>query len=53
MDRDRVCVIGSGVAGLSSAWLLSQKYDVTIIEKQESLGMDAASVTYMGRYITV
>ncbi|WP_058554562.1 NAD(P)/FAD-dependent oxidoreductase [Thiohalocapsa sp. ML1] len=36
--RDRVCVIGSGIAGLASAWLLSQRHDVTLIEKNGYFG---------------
>jgi len=37
----KVAVIGSGVAGLSAAWLLSQKHEVTLYEKTSRLGMDA------------
>ena len=43
--RQRVCVIGSGIAGLSSAWFLSQHHDVTLIERSPKLGMDAHAVT--------
>ena len=34
----KIAVIGSGVAGLSAAWLLSQRHDVTIFEKADRLG---------------
>jgi predicted NAD/FAD-binding protein len=34
----RVAVVGSGVAGLVSAWLLSRRYDVTIFEADSRLG---------------
>lgn len=34
----RIAVIGSGIAGLASAWLLSRTYDVTLFEAQGRLG---------------
>jgi uncharacterized protein len=34
----RIAVVGSGVAGLSAAWLLSQRYAVTLFEAQSRLG---------------
>src|ERR1700749_1570117 len=34
----RIAVIGSGIAGMSCAWLLSQRHDVTVYEKNERLG---------------
>lgn len=34
----KIAVVGGGVAGLSSAWLLSQHHDVTIIEARSRLG---------------
>lgn len=33
-----IAVIGSGIAGMSAAWLLSQKHDVTVYEKNPRLG---------------
>lgn len=44
IDRDlpdharRVAVIGSGISGLSAAWLLSRKLDVTLYESEPRLG---------------
>lgn len=34
----RIAVIGSGISGLSAAWLLSRNHDVTVIENQPRLG---------------
>ncbi len=34
----KIAIIGSGITGLSAAWLLSKKYQVTIYEKAEKLG---------------
>ncbi|WP_407276462.1 NAD(P)/FAD-dependent oxidoreductase [Halothiobacillus sp. DCM-1] len=34
----RIAVIGSGIAGLASAWLLGQKYSVTLFEQNDYLG---------------
>jgi predicted NAD/FAD-binding protein len=36
--RQNIAVIGSGIAGMSAAWLLSQKHDVTVYEKNARLG---------------
>tara|TARA_R100000027_G_scaffold958_1_gene1100 strand:- start:10367 stop:11656 length:1290 start_codon:yes stop_codon:yes gene_type:complete len=34
----RIAVIGAGVAGLTAAWLLQRKHDVTIFEKNDYVG---------------
>ena len=34
----KIVVVGGGVAGMSSAWLLSQQHDVTLIESRHRLG---------------
>jgi len=34
----RIAVVGSGIAGLGSAWLLSQRHDVTLYEAANYLG---------------
>lgn len=36
--RQNIAVIGSGIAGMSAAWLLSQRHDVTLYEKSGRLG---------------
>lgn len=30
--RHRIAVVGAGISGLASAWLLSQQHDVTLFE---------------------
>ena len=34
----KIAVVGSGISGLSAAWLLSQRHDVTLIEADDRLG---------------
>lgn len=46
--RLRVAVIGSGVAGLSAAWLLSRRHDVVVYEKDDRLGGHAHTVDVPG-----
>ncbi|MBB5747263.1 NAD(P)/FAD-dependent oxidoreductase [Brevundimonas variabilis] len=36
--RQRIAVVGSGITGLSCAWLLSQAHDVTLYEADDRLG---------------
>lgn len=36
--RKTIAVIGSGIAGMSAAWLLSRRHDVTVYEKNGRLG---------------
>ena len=36
--RRRIAVVGSGIAGLASAWWLSQRHDVTLFERSHRLG---------------
>ena len=44
----RFAVIGAGVSGLSAAWLLSQKHDVVIYEREDRLGGHANTVSVPG-----
>lgn len=45
-EKPRLAVIGSGIAGLSSAWLLKQKYQVTLLESHERVGMGVFTIDY-------
>jgi len=38
INRQRVAVVGAGISGLASAWLLSRRYDVTLFEAGNYLG---------------
>ncbi len=50
-----IAVIGSGIAGLSAAWLLSQRHDVTLYEKNKRLGghSNTVEVDYDGARMAV
>lgn len=37
-QKKSIAIIGSGITGLSAAWLLHEKYDVTLFEKNDYLG---------------
>ena len=41
----RIAVIGSGIAGLSAAWLLKSRHDVTLYEQEARLGGHANTLT--------
>lgn len=38
MPRQKIAVIGAGVAGLSAAWLLDRQHDISLYEKAPRLG---------------
>jgi predicted NAD/FAD-binding protein len=50
-----VAVIGSGIAGLGAAWLLSKRYRVTLYEREPRLGghTNTVRVKFGGREIAV
>ncbi len=47
-ERLNVAVVGSGVAGLSAAWLLSQTHNVTLFEADHRLGGHAHTAEVPG-----
>ena len=47
-----LAVIGTGIAGLSAAYLLKDKFRVTVFESQARAGMGAHSVDYVSKGIT-
>jgi len=47
-SRQNIAIIGSGISGLSAAWLLSQAHDVTIFEAANRLGGHANTVDAEG-----
>ena len=38
MYKKKIAIIGSGISGLSAAWLLSIDHDVTVYEKNNYAG---------------
>ncbi|CAI8322851.1 MAG: Uncharacterised protein [Opitutia bacterium UBA7350] len=45
LPKQRIAVIGSGVAGSTAAWLLNRHHDVQLFEKNETLGGHTRTLT--------
>ena len=45
MGKKRLAVIGSGISGLSAAFFLSKKYNVSLFEKNNTLGGHTRTVS--------
>ncbi|MEB2844448.1 FAD-dependent oxidoreductase [Rhizobiales bacterium RZME27] len=45
-DRLNIAVVGSGISGLSAAWLLSQRHDVTVFEAADRIGGHSNTVEF-------
>ena len=37
-DRKRIAIVGAGVAGITAAWLIGKRHDVTLIERNDYVG---------------
>lgn len=46
--RLRIAVVGSGISGLSAAWLLAQRHEVTLYEADDRLGGHSHTVEVAG-----
>jgi predicted NAD/FAD-binding protein len=44
----KIGIVGTGISGLSAAWLLSQNHDVTVFEKDDRIGGHANTVDING-----
>jgi hypothetical protein len=53
--RLKVAVIGTGISGLSAAWLMNQRHDITVYEGSERVGghSNTVSAAVEGRLIPV
>ncbi len=52
-QSSRIAVVGAGIAGLSAAWLLSQKHTVTVFEAEARLGGHANTVDVETAHVTL
>ena len=44
MNRQRIAIIGSGISGLSAAWFLRNRHDITVFEAADRIGGHTATV---------
>ncbi len=53
--RQRIAIIGSGISGIGAAYLLHQKHDITVYEKNDYVGGHARTlnIDYNGEKISV
>ena len=52
-QRQRIAIIGSGMAGLAASWFLGAEHEVTLLERQSCLGIGAHSVQAPGGVVDV
>lgn len=48
--RLNIAIVGTGIAGMSSAWLLAQAHDVTLYERDERIGGHSNTVLVPNRH---
>lgn len=55
MTKQRLAVIGGGIAGLGAAWLLRKRYEVTVFEREGHIGghSNTVEVEEDGRQIPI
>ncbi len=55
LNKEKIAVIGSGISGLSSAYFLSDKYQIKLFEKHDYLGghSNTVDIDYLGKSISV
>ncbi len=44
MEKQRIAVVGAGISGLSAAWLLAKRHNVTLYEADNRLGGHANTI---------
>ena len=49
----KIAIIGSGISGLSTALLLSQKHDITILEIDKRFGGHANTVEVKNKNVSI
>ncbi len=49
--RKKIAVVGSGISGLSAAWLLAKNHDVVLFEKDDRLGGHSNTVEVDGQQV--
>ena len=51
----KIAIVGSGISGLSCAWMLNKDHDITLFEKNDYLGghSNTASILYDQEKINV
>lgn len=47
-SRQKIAVVGTGISGMSAAWLLNQRHDVTVYECDHRIGGHSNTVTAHG-----
>jgi uncharacterized protein len=48
-ERLNIAIVGTGIAGLSAAWLLRQKHDITVYEQARRIGGHSNTIDVPGR----